>query len=608
MTAYYLRFLPHYSQTTAPLSHLLKKEEPWNWTAACSEAFSSLKAQLTTPSSWPILTRPAPPLSPVMPQLERWGLSSRRHKTASSGRALNPAEQRYSVGEREALACVWVCERWRLSLYSRQFTLRTNHQALTTLLSALGSGHRPLRLHRWGERLRQYDYQLKFTPGSGNVVADLLSRSIDTSTPTISPATFEEEPEIIQLLHGPLQTVVSLDELWRESEQDPLLSTLRTYIRTGWPPRVPEDLAPFARVLHKLSAGVTLCLQGPLHCGPKYPTCTYHGNGAQGSLEDSQCQATMPRPSVMARLTSTPSTICVLIFIFLGSLSVVTVCGNLLVIISIIYFKQLHTPTNSLILSLAVADLLVGLVVFPLSMAFSLSSCLHYEHLFCKVRDSFDVTLSTASILNLCCISIYRYYAVCQPLTYRTKINGRVVVIMILVSWSASASVTISLIVHDLHQERCKENCFLHVLLINTFGIISSFYGPVIIVLSIYLKIFLVAQRQAHSIRNTTCQSSKSGTTISKNERKATKTLAIVLGAFLMCWTPYMIVFSLKTLNPIFVSVPLPLFETLNWLALSNSMLNPFIYAFFYSWFRSAFRMIISGKIFQGDFADTKLL
>ncbi|XP_049914942.1 trace amine-associated receptor 1-like [Epinephelus moara] len=171
---------------------------------------------------------------------------------------------------------------------------------------------------------------------------------------------------------------------------------------------------------------------------------------------------------------------CVLLYIFLGLLSVVTVCGNLLVIISIIYFKQLHTPTNSLILSLAVADLLVGVVVFPLSMAFSLSSCLYYEHLF------------------------YRYYAVCQPLTYRTKLNGRVVVVMILVSWSASASVTISLMVHDLHQERCKENCFLHVLLINTFGIISSFYGPVIIVLSIYLKIFLVAQRQAHSIRNTT--------------------------------------------------------------------------------------------------------
>lgn len=49
MTAYYLRFLPHYSQTTAPLCQLLKKEEPWHWTKACSEAVQTLKAQLTTP-------------------------------------------------------------------------------------------------------------------------------------------------------------------------------------------------------------------------------------------------------------------------------------------------------------------------------------------------------------------------------------------------------------------------------------------------------------------------------------------------------------------------------------------------------------------------------
>lgn len=47
------------------------------------------------------------------------------------------------------------------------------------------------------------------------MVADLLSRSIDTPTPTVSPAAFEEEPKIIQLLHGPLQTVVSLEELRR---------------------------------------------------------------------------------------------------------------------------------------------------------------------------------------------------------------------------------------------------------------------------------------------------------------------------------------------------------------------------------------------------------
>uniref|UniRef100_A0A8C9ZBW4 Trace amine associated receptor 1 n=1 Tax=Sander lucioperca TaxID=283035 RepID=A0A8C9ZBW4_SANLU len=303
-------------------------------------------------------------------------------------------------------------------------------------------------------------------------------------------------------------------------------------------------------------------------------------------------------------LTKTPSIICVLLYFFLMLLSVITICGNFLVIISVFYFQQLHTPTNYLILSLAVADLLVGIIVFPFSMAFSLSSCLYDEGLFCKVRSSFDITLSTTSILHLCCISIDRYYAVCQPLMYRTKINHCVVVIMILVSWGVSLLIGINLIIAGLDYEKCEEMCLIDVLIANTIGPIFSFYLPVIIMLCIYLKIFLAAQKQARSIQNTTCQSKKSGATVSKNERKASKTLAIVLGVFLLCWTPF---FLCITVLPFTHSVPVPVIETLNWITLSNSMLNPFIYAFFYSWFRSAFRMIISGKIFNGDYTNSKL-
>lgn len=300
-------------------------------------------------------------------------------------------------------------------------------------------------------------------------------------------------------------------------------------------------------------------------------------------------------------LTSSPSFSCASLYIFLVSLSVLTICGNNLVIISIIYFKQLHTPTNYLILSLAVADLLVGVIVFPFSMAYSLSSCLHYEGLFCKIRGSFDISLSTCSILNLCCISIDRYYAVCQPLMYRTKINDSVVMIMILASWGVSALIGISVIIAGLNSAKCAERCLIDVLVENTIGPILSFYLPVIIMLCIYMKIFFVAQRQACSIQSTT----KSGLTVSKLERKATKTLATVLGVFLICWTPFFLCITiLPFIND---TVPVPVIESLNWLTLVNSMLNPFIYSFFYSWFRSALKIIISGKIFLGDYANTTL-
>uniref|UniRef100_A0A3B3Z767 G-protein coupled receptors family 1 profile domain-containing protein n=1 Tax=Periophthalmus magnuspinnatus TaxID=409849 RepID=A0A3B3Z767_9GOBI len=289
--------------------------------------------------------------------------------------------------------------------------------------------------------------------------------------------------------------------------------------------------------------------------------------------------------------------LCILLNFCIGLLSLITICGNLLVIISIIYFRQLHTPTNYLILSLAMADLLVGFVVFPLTIQFSISSCLFERELFCIVRSTFDMSLCTSSILNLCCISIDRYYSVCQPLTYKAKITDSVVLVMIFVSWTISAFIGIGLTI--MNQIPCEGNCFHNVILVNIMCLIFAFYVPVFVMLCIYLKIFLVAQKQAQSIQGT-----QSG--VSKMEKKATKTLATVMGLFLLCWLPFYICTTVMSFDPGSL-LPLAFIEFLNWLALINSTLNPFIYAFFYSWFRAAFRMIISGKIFMGDFANCKL-
>uniref|UniRef100_A0A3P9Q6P8 Trace amine associated receptor 1 n=1 Tax=Poecilia reticulata TaxID=8081 RepID=A0A3P9Q6P8_POERE len=236
---------------------------------------------------------------------------------------------------------------------------------------------------------------------------------------------------------------------------------------------------------------------------------------------------------------------------------------------------QLHTPTNALIVSLAATDLLVGVLVFPFSMAFSLSSCLLHEDFICQVRDNFDISLSTCSILNLCCIAVDRYYAVCQPLTYRTRMTNSIAVAMILASWGISGLIGIGITIAGLNHEPCEENCSMKVLLSSTLGPTFSFYLLALIMLCIYLKIFLVAQRQARIIHI----NKNSGGKASKRERKATKTLAIVMGVFLICWTP---LFVCITLVPFSADpVPVSVIETLNWVTLTNSMLNPFIYAFF---------------------------
>ncbi|KAM9339693.1 trace amine-associated receptor 1-like [Symphorus nematophorus] len=310
--------------------------------------------------------------------------------------------------------------------------------------------------------------------------------------------------------------------------------------------------------------------------------------------------------NVSCSVALSPLIISVLLCIFYGCLSIIITCGNVLVIISIFYFKQLHSPTNYLILSLAVADLLVGVLVCPFSMALTESSCWYHERLLCKIRGSFDIALSNSSILHLCCISVDRYYAVCQPLRYTSKINYHVATIMILMSWGVSAVIGIGVMIAGFHKEKCEDSCSFDIQIMPTFGCILSFYLPASVMLCIYLKIFQVAQRQARVIQKTTCRSIKSGAAVSNTETKATKTLAIVMGVFLICWTPFFLCVTFQPASN--YAIPVPVIETFSWLGRSNSMLNPFVYAWFYSWFRAAFRMIISGKIYRGDFGNSKLL
>ncbi|XP_072551033.1 trace amine-associated receptor 1-like [Salminus brasiliensis] len=294
------------------------------------------------------------------------------------------------------------------------------------------------------------------------------------------------------------------------------------------------------------------------------------------------------------------------LYLFFSAVVILTVLGNLFVIITILHFKQLHMPTNYLVLSLAVTDLLLGALYMPPCMVQSVETCWYLGTLFCKIYNSSGIMLCTASILNLSFISIDRYYAVCHPLLYHHKITSFVTVIMIVICWSVSTAVGFGIIfleinilgIEEFYYENvaCEGGCVLfQSMASSTASSVLSFYFPGVVMLSIYIKIFRVAQKQAKSIQDSKCKNTQ--TVISKEERKATKTLAVILGVFLSLWMPF---FICNILNPFTgYSIPPIFFDMLAWIGLMNSTCNPIVYAFFYKWFRKAFRMLISGQIFQ---------
>ena len=176
------------------------------------------------------------------------------HPDSFSSRALTPAEQKYSVGERETLACLWACERWHVYLYGRSFIVRMDHQALTLLLATQGSGHKPMRLLRWADWLNQYNFKLEFMPGRTNTVADLLSRAVSITKETggVTPDS-EGDEDWVHMLHGPLCTVVTLAQLQQAAAENETLTTLRAYVQDGWPAKVEDSLLSYHRVRDELS-------------------------------------------------------------------------------------------------------------------------------------------------------------------------------------------------------------------------------------------------------------------------------------------------------------------------------------------------------------------
>ncbi|XP_023216969.1 alpha-2Da adrenergic receptor-like [Centruroides sculpturatus] len=185
---------------------------------------------------------------------------------------------------------------------------------------------------------------------------------------------------------------------------------------------------------------------------------------------------------------------------FVTLIMIIIVVGNMLVCIAIATEKSLKTVQNWFIASLAVSDFLVGLVIMPFSLANELMGYWIFGPLWCDIHSALDVFLCTASINNLCLISLDRYWSITQAVEYLKKRTAKRALAMICFVWLLSALISLPPLLgwkkfdDPPDYPTCTVSGEIGYVLYSALG---SFYIPAIVMVFVYIRIFIAARSRA---------------------------------------------------------------------------------------------------------------
>ncbi|XP_076001872.1 alpha-2C adrenergic receptor [Genypterus blacodes] len=185
-----------------------------------------------------------------------------------------------------------------------------------------------------------------------------------------------------------------------------------------------------------------------------------------------------------------------------GFLILVTIVGNVLVVIAVLTSRALKPPQNLFLVSLASADILVATLVMPFSLANELMGYWFFGKIWCDIYLALDVLFCTSSIVHLCAISLDRYWSVTQAVEYNLKRTPQRVKAMIVVVWLISAVISFPpLISMDRSSSESSPQCELNdetwYILYSSIG---SFFAPCVIMILVYIRIYQVAKTRTRTM------------------------------------------------------------------------------------------------------------
>uniref|UniRef100_A0A3B4B310 G-protein coupled receptors family 1 profile domain-containing protein n=1 Tax=Periophthalmus magnuspinnatus TaxID=409849 RepID=A0A3B4B310_9GOBI len=298
------------------------------------------------------------------------------------------------------------------------------------------------------------------------------------------------------------------------------------------------------------------------------------------------------------------------IYTLLSSITFITVFLNLLVIVSIHHFRQLHSCTNLLLLSLAVSDFLVGFLQMPFQI-FYYHGCWYLGDFACALNNFSSFLVVSASVGNMVLISVDRYIAVCEPMSYHAKVTSGRVKVCICLCWMFSSLHAVWILRDLLGEPDVYNSCVGECVIIVNYAegmvdLVVTFLAPIMVISYLYLRVFGVAVSHSRAMRSqiSSVTVGPVSVTIPKTEMKAAKTLGLLVIVFLLCSCPYYC-FTVAADSNLFGASS---GEAELWLIYFNSCINPIIYVFCYPWFRKTVKIILTLKIFKTDSCEAKVL
>ncbi|KAK5871694.1 hypothetical protein PBY51_004558 [Eleginops maclovinus] len=287
-------------------------------------------------------------------------------------------------------------------------------------------------------------------------------------------------------------------------------------------------------------------------------------------------------------------------------IAVFSVLGNVLVCWAVCLNSNLQSITNFFVVSLAVADIAVGVLAIPFAIAISTGFCSNFYG--CLFIACFVLVLTQSSIFSLLAIAIDRYIAIKISLRYNSLVTGQRAQGIIAICWVLSIIIGLTPMMGwhkppDSSNSSCPPGlmrCLFEGVVVMEYMVYFNFFAcvmiPLLLMLGIYLCIFMAARHQLKLMEVKAVHGMKSCSTLQK-EVQAAKSLAIIVGLFAVCWLPLHIINCFTLFCPECARPPAWIMFVAIILSHANSVINPFIYAYRIREFRQTFRRIIRRHI-----------